>query len=290
MTDSSIFRGICVSDLDRSTRFYQEALGFAPLQRFDGAQGAEADASTELQNVCVNVQLVRNDQGVTLELLQFERPAPFGPRVRRPNNQYGLTHLAFYVDDIDAVAARIVAAGGEAHPHTRAHFEAGATTMFYCNDPDGIRIELMHSPEQPARFSHSGICVTDPERSAAFYAVLGYQQAENYELTDHPWLDLINEIPGIKLRAQMVRDASGNTIELLHIYQPECIGPLERQPMNKFGLTHLGFWVDDIDGTAKRLAAAGGTILEATRVRRPTLDTLYLTDPDGVRVELMNRP
>jgi predicted enzyme related to lactoylglutathione lyase len=57
-------------------------------------------------------------------------------------NQYGLTHLAFYVDDIDAVAASVVANGGRAYPHTRGKFENGVEIM-YCTDPDGARVELM---------------------------------------------------------------------------------------------------------------------------------------------------
>jgi predicted enzyme related to lactoylglutathione lyase len=60
-------------------------------------------------------------------------------------DQFGLTHLAFYVDDIDTVAEKVIAGGGRAYPNTRAKFENG-TEIMYCTDPDGVRVELMKAP------------------------------------------------------------------------------------------------------------------------------------------------
>ena len=78
--------------------------------------------------------------------------------------------------------------------------------------------------------------------SMAYYAALGFSPVENYVLDQGlPWLDVINETPGIKLRAQMMRDADGNTIELLKVFEPACFGTRERQPLNRFGLTHIAF-------------------------------------------------
>jgi PhnB protein len=45
-------------------------------------------------------------------------------------------------------------------------------------------------------------------------------------------------------------------------------------------------YVDDVDATAKRLEEFGGTILPTTRTN-PGVELVFLTDPDGVRVELM---
>jgi predicted enzyme related to lactoylglutathione lyase len=72
----------------------------------------------------------------------MDSPACFGARERRPMNQFGLTHMAFYVDDIDAVAADVLANGGRTYPQTRAVFGSGIEIM-YCTDPDGVRVELM---------------------------------------------------------------------------------------------------------------------------------------------------
>jgi len=282
-------RGLCVTSADASLRFYCQALGFEPGDNYELDEPALA-IGMEVPGAKVRAQMVRNAQGVTLELLQYYGPAPFGPRERRPNNQYGVTHLAFYVDDIESVAAKIVAAGGRAYPHTRATFPEGNTTMMYCTDPDGVRVELMHNPDIPGRFSHSGMCITDTAASAHFYEqALDFKPAENYELANHSsWLDIVNELEGVKLRAQMIRNAEGHTFELLKMTAPACIGPRERRPMNQFGLTHLCFWVDDLDAGVARVKEAGGTSYDATRARFLNgVEMIYCTDPDGVRVELL---
>ena len=52
------------------------------------------------------------------------------------------------------------------------------------------------------------------------------------------------------------------------------------------GLTHLSFYVQNVDEAAARLADHGGTILKNTRVD-VGIPLVFLTDPDGTRVELM---
>lgn len=285
-------RGICVSSSDRSLRFYCGALGFEPAENYELEDPALATVM-EVEGVKIRAQMVRDAQGITLELLQYYRPEPFGARERRPNNQYGLTHLAFYVDDIDDVATKVAAFGGQVHAHTRATFPEGKTTMMYCTDPDGVRVELMHNPEVAGRFSHSGICVTDMENSMRFYSdAIGFAPAENYALANHSsWLDIVNELDNVKLRAQMVRNPASHTFELLKMSSPACFGPRERRPMNQFGLTHLAFYADDIDAAAAKVKEAGGQVLEETRARLASgIEIIYCTDPDGVRVELMQAP
>jgi catechol 2,3-dioxygenase-like lactoylglutathione lyase family enzyme len=285
-------RGICVADIAESLRFYRDGLGFAAADLYEMDDPALSTVM-EVPGSVIRAQMVRNAQGVMFELLQFVQPGASGPRERRPNNQYGLTHLAFYVDDMDEAAAQVRAAGGQVWDHTRATFRANSTTMMYCADPNGTRIELMHDPRTPARFSHSGICVTDIDRSMRFFdQAIGFAPAENYALSDHSdWLDIVNELPGVKLRAQMVRSAEGNTIELLKMDSPECFGPRERRAMNRYGLTHLAFYVDDIDAVAAAVTANGGRTYPHTRSTFTSgIEIMYCTDPDGVRVELMQTP
>ena len=282
-------RGICVSDFAQSLRFYRDGLGFAEAEHFAMDDPALATVM-EIEGAVIRAQMVRNVQGIAFELLQFVQPGASGVRERRPNNQFGLTHLAFYVDDMDEAAGRVRTAGGAVLERTRATFPEGNTTMMYCTDPDGTRIELMHNPDIPARFSHSGICVTDIDRSMRFYdQAIGFAPAENYALSDHSnWLDIVNELDGVKLRAQMVRSAEGNTVELLKMESPACFGPRERRPMNQYGLTHMAFYVDDIDAVAAEVLAAGGRTYPHTRaVFGSGIEIMYCTDPDGVRVELM---
>lgn len=145
VTDSYSHLGVCVSDLDRSLRFYTEGLGFEEAESW--AVGPEFGTLMEVEGVALQSRFLRRE-GCTIELLFYDNPGAQGPAERRPMNQLGLTHLCFKVDDVDATVARVVAAGGTVHPHTRTTFPAGEDSMdfVYCTDPDGTRIELMHTP------------------------------------------------------------------------------------------------------------------------------------------------
>jgi catechol 2,3-dioxygenase-like lactoylglutathione lyase family enzyme len=280
-------RGICVSDLARSTAFYGE-LGFAP-GALEHHMGAALSAAYGASIVQWGARLVTDASGTVLALQEFHRPGPVGPRTRRPNNQFGLTHLAFYVDDIGTMAAALERAGGEAHWHTRAVFPEGATEMMYCTDPDGTRIELMQSPSAEPRLSHSGICVADLTRAQRFYREgLGFDTAELYALHDHSaWLDVINELHNVKLTAQMMRDARAQTLELLHIVSPPGAGPLAPPPPNQLGFSHLAFHVDDLETAVAAVQASGGKACLDYRCRQFGADSIFCTDPHGVRLLLL---
>jgi catechol 2,3-dioxygenase-like lactoylglutathione lyase family enzyme len=137
--------GICVSDLDRSMRFYCEALGFERAEAH--AVGDEFARLMELDGVSVRSQFLRRP-GMAIELLQFNAPEVTGDGIRRPMNQLGLTHISVRVDDIDAVAATVEAFGGTVAAETRTTMGLGdaALDFVYCADPDGVRIELMRLP------------------------------------------------------------------------------------------------------------------------------------------------
>ncbi len=137
--------GICVSDLERSVRFYCEGLGFEPVASHQ--IGEEFGALMELDGVRLASRMLARD-GVTIELLGFESPGTTGDGGRRPMNQLGLTHLSLRVDDVDGVAEVIEALGGTVVAATRTSFDLSATRLdfVYCTDPDGVRIELMDLP------------------------------------------------------------------------------------------------------------------------------------------------
>jgi lactoylglutathione lyase len=135
--------GICVSDLERSVRFYTGALGF---ERAESHQiGQEFAGLMELDHVDVTSQFLRRE-GTTIELLAFEVPRATGDGTRRPVPRLGLTHLSFRVDDVAAVAAKVVECGGAVVEASRTELPFGddvTLEFLYCTDPDGVRIELM---------------------------------------------------------------------------------------------------------------------------------------------------
>ena len=148
MTLSFSHLGICVSDLDRSLRFYCEGLGFE--RAASHRVGEEFAVLMELEGVELEPRMITRD-GLTIELLGYLRPEPVGDGRRRPMNQLGLTHLSLRVDDVDTVASTIGQLGGAVVGETRTTFDLAGNRLdfLYCTDPDGVRIELM----APARLS-----------------------------------------------------------------------------------------------------------------------------------------
>jgi catechol 2,3-dioxygenase-like lactoylglutathione lyase family enzyme len=148
--------------------------------------------------------------------------------------------------------------------------------------------------EQPmtTTFSHFGICVSDLERSLGFYCeALGFASAESHTVGDE--FARLMELEPVALRSQFIRRDSV-AIELLHFTSPDQIGEPVRRPMNQLGLTHLSVRVDDVDTVAAAIESLGGTVVAETRTTLEfsgtTLDFVYCTDPDGVRIELMRIP
>jgi len=136
--------GVCCSDLERSTRFYVEVLGFR--QAFTVELGAEVAATMEVPGRFLSRMLARDD--IRLELLQWLDRDATGDGTRRPMTQLGLTHLAFRVDTVDELSDVAQRAGGAAWPATLSRLpgagEGGRDVeLVYLTDPDGTRIELM---------------------------------------------------------------------------------------------------------------------------------------------------
>jgi catechol 2,3-dioxygenase-like lactoylglutathione lyase family enzyme len=141
--------------------------------------------------------------------------------------------------------------------------------------------------------SHCGICVTDLERSLAFYRDgLGFSEGLVYKVGDEFAASLEVEGEGEVVVTSYFLHQPSLTVELLHFESPGSVGTPSTN-RNRVGLTHLSFIVDDVDEAAARLTGFGGTIIEGSRIGKgdpASVQILFLTDPDGVRVELMHIP
>jgi predicted enzyme related to lactoylglutathione lyase len=95
----------------------------------------------------------------------------------------------------------------------------------------------------------------------------------------------------VAVTSQFIRRGP-TAIELLAFREPDPFGDGTRRAVNQLGLTHLSFRVDDVAATAARVVEFGGSIVESSRTTidlgGTALEFLYCTDPDGVRVELMD--
>ncbi len=139
-------------------------------------------------------------------------------------------------------------------------------------------------------FSHFGICVSDLRRSLAFYCdALGFEKAESHTIGSE--FARLMDLPDVAVTSQFIRRGPA-AVELLAFSEPAPFGERERRAVNQLGLTHLSFRVRDIPATTARIVALGGAVVDSSRTTidlgGTELQFVYCTDPDGVRIELMD--
>ena len=128
--------GHCVTDLDRSRRFYEQALGFTHLRDLAVPDEPAARLLRVPTPVGMTAVYLRGD-GFVLELLHFDRDGNASQR-DRSFTEPGLTHLSFSVDDIAATCDLVEAHGGQVLRDT----DMGGRAVMV-RDPDGQLIELL---------------------------------------------------------------------------------------------------------------------------------------------------
>jgi catechol 2,3-dioxygenase-like lactoylglutathione lyase family enzyme len=139
--------GICVSDLERSRRFYRDALGFKEVARLQTSSPPTRQL-LQMKQVDLHALFLERD-GLRIELLYYPTPGCTAGERPRPMNQLGLTHLAIRVDDLDATIAALARAGARPIEGTaidNPEFQARAAMVL---DPDGMRLELIQAPIDP---------------------------------------------------------------------------------------------------------------------------------------------
>jgi len=139
--------------------------------------------------------------------------------------------------------------------------------------------------------SHIGICVADLEVAHRFYSEgLGFREVHRLHVEGEHAEQLL-ELPGLTLEVVYL-ERDGTCIELLYYAKPGHQGEPEARPMNQRGLTHLSLRSDDLDSDIQALGSLGGRVLDATRIDNPAYRSrvVFVTDPDGTRIELVERP
>jgi catechol 2,3-dioxygenase-like lactoylglutathione lyase family enzyme len=134
--------GICVSQLERSVRFYRDVLGFEEVSRLE-MQGAVTERLLDIAGGALQAVYLKLG-GTVIELLYYPAAGHIAVEVPRPMNRLGLSHISLSVADPDAVAQAIAHNGGTILDRTRFAHE-GVTRALFVTDPDGMRIELVRA-------------------------------------------------------------------------------------------------------------------------------------------------
>jgi catechol 2,3-dioxygenase-like lactoylglutathione lyase family enzyme len=131
--------GVVVDDLAAATAFFLE-LGLE-LQGEGRVEGGWVDRVVGLEGVRAEIAMMETPDGHgRLELTRFHAPSSRGGDRHAPANTQGIRHVAFAVEDIDAVVARLQASGAELVGEVERYRDS--YRLCYVRGPEGIIVEL----------------------------------------------------------------------------------------------------------------------------------------------------
>lgn len=249
-----------VRDMDKTIDFYTRVMG-----------GQITWQRTIEQNNSRYVYIQVADQ-----LIEFSDPG-----VHDENTMYGLKHIAFETDDIDAAYTYLTDLGCT-FPTPPKRAGSGNGRLTHCVDPFGISIEIlqrdytMYAKPIPSHlvcsFDHYAVDVADISKAHKFYhGKLMLDNVAHFELSDDRSLEIMYLSHGASM-VELIQNNKKHTIENPH--------------------SHLAFRVNSIEEAIENLAKLGITLPDdaiknaGIKVGR----TINIYDPEGVRIELVERP
>jgi catechol 2,3-dioxygenase-like lactoylglutathione lyase family enzyme len=132
--------GLVVTDISASIEFY-EKLGLQVWKR-EVESGYFISQVVGLDDAVIETAKLKVPDGSLLELLQYKSHPEIANGSTYASNKHGCSHIAFTVEDIDAIGLKVVQLGGSIvnSPIVSAN---GSVKVMYCHDLDGILIELV---------------------------------------------------------------------------------------------------------------------------------------------------
>ena len=136
---------------------------------------------------------------------------------------------------------------------------------------------------------HTGITVRDLDASLAFWCdVMGFALLYRAHRTGVFAAGVVG-VPGAEILIAVV-EGFGHKLELLQYLAPADRAAYAPRPCD-LGSLHLCFVVDDLDAAQDALAARSWTVGGAPQIMdggsRPGARLVYLRDPDGTTIELV---
>ena len=126
-----------------------------------------------------------------------------------------------------------------------------------------------------ARYLHTMYRITDPEKSRAFYEALGLEFRRDMDIVRNGELEATNYffgVPGQEEELELTFNHDGRSYDL------------------GTGYGHIALAVDDLDETLAQLKEQGiDPAREPYRVREGGSRICFVSDPDGYRIELIDK-
>ena len=141
------------------------------------------------------------------------------------------------------------------------------------------------------RLDHVSVTTTDLDQSISFYRdVIGLPLVDRGDL-DEGVIETLIERRGARARWAELALGGGQVLELVQYLEPaeDRVDQRTWRP----GATHIGLSIESIDDVLERLGEQGYHASDVVTLDEPGWEgvrCVYATDPDGVTIELVERP
>ncbi len=297
MHDARIFHvNVNCTDLERSRRFYADALGLDAAVRTtpDTAQpGAAFGLDIARWDAWVLVGESGFDGGA-VDLLEWQEPTPTGA----PPASFvttGFQRLGVAVTDIDGAVARATDLGGAIWSAVQAHELANGASvrLVMGNDPDGTVVELIEG--NGPRLSFVSVGCTDLEHSLGFYRALGFTEVARFAPAPADAAHLRIGGPAAFDEVMLAAPGGGEVHLILVGFRSPAVVPALPRAANTLGMWRLAVLVGDLDHSCAQLAQLGVETISppvamAMGSDLPVLRFVCFAGPDGEVLELIEQP
>lgn len=142
-----VHTNLVARDWEKLAQFYIDVFDCEPIYPERDMSGEWIDRITNIREVHIegiHLRLPGYENGPTLEIFSYEDND--SKEDEKHINQYGFAHIAFHVDDVDAVLDRFLEYGGSKFGQLveKEMKDLGILTIIYAKDPEGNIVEIQN--------------------------------------------------------------------------------------------------------------------------------------------------
>lgn len=278
----------CV-DLEALESWYTELFAVKAVMRTE-SQAAPGVAFGLEMDVAHRTVFLYDHRGArrtsSLELVSWVSPPTVGAPYPDPWN-HGIQSCAYTVPNLDEVVVKVASTGGEVQ-------RRGADWLLL-SDPEGVPVEVYPAEGEQPEQVHLRVVVDDLDQSEQWWGRLGWTAGSPPKVGGGEIWPVDGERRIIEERAMVATDDPTLSILLTAWSGPEPVGPTYGAPFHQ-GLYRFAMAVDDVHKAYTALRAEKLAMQPPYTFQLPGtkitdgLTILFLRDPNGILVELVNRP
>ncbi len=299
--------GIGVRDIEKSRTFYRDVMECRiPMADFGVVHNAMPDFFRTSSHVFNGWMYMQEKDAIVVECIQRLEPSPRPIHKQVRYGDIGVNKMTVEVSDVEKFCEAYKDKVKFVSPPKRADIPGyGDYGFAYGTDPDGNLIEFISGSkiqvEEPlGRIRSLGVSVTDLERSIAFYQK--YVDFDTVVIEPHEaFSGLMGEVSGsedTQVRSCLLANSNGfHMLELYEVAKPRGRSTPFHVLWGDYGYLEGCYICSDILGLSRVLMNEGlEFISQPTSMEideeglKGTAWFIYVRDPDGIPVELLELP